>query len=107
MKIHVARPSKYSPGFRADAVALWQASAGRRTFKSVADALNINHEALRTWVREAEGTAAPGKPQAEGAEVEPARLRAENARLLRAEKEWQLEREILRRAAAYFAKEMK
>ncbi|MCX4734402.1 hypothetical protein [Streptomyces sp. NBC_01363] len=32
---------------------------------------------------------------------------AENARLAKAEKEWQLEREILRRAAAYFAREMK
>ncbi|MFD3782175.1 hypothetical protein [Streptomyces sp. NPDC058612] len=41
------------------------------------------------------------------AEAELARLRADNARLLKAEKEWQLEREILRRAAAYFAKEMK
>ncbi|MFD4911520.1 transposase [Kitasatospora purpeofusca] len=48
MKIRVARPSKYSPEFRADAVALWRASAGRRTFKSVADDLNINHETLRT-----------------------------------------------------------
>lgn len=36
-----------------------------------------------------------------------ARLRAENARLLKAEKEWQPEREILRRAAQYPAKEMK
>lgn len=38
---------------------------------------------------------------------EPARLQAENARLLKAEKEWQLEREILHRAAAYFAREVK
>ncbi|MCX4784694.1 hypothetical protein OG369_00270 [Streptomyces sp. NBC_01221] len=38
---------------------------------------------------------------------EPARLRAENARLLKAEEEWQPEREILRRAAAYFAWEGK
>jgi transposase len=36
-----------------------------------------------------------------------ARLRAENSRLREAEKEWELEREILRRAAACFAKEMK
>ncbi|MDX3233778.1 HD domain-containing protein [Streptomyces sp. ME19-01-6] len=36
-----------------------------------------------------------------------ARLRAENTRLLKAEKEWQLQREILRRAAQCFAKEMK
>ncbi len=36
-----------------------------------------------------------------------ARLRAENARLLNAEQEWRLEREILRRAAAFFAREVK
>ncbi|MFH9298950.1 hypothetical protein [Streptomyces sp. NPDC017520] len=38
---------------------------------------------------------------------ELARLRAENTRLLKAEQEWRLEREILRRAAAYFAREVK
>ncbi|MDH6128523.1 transposase [Kitasatospora sp. GP82] len=80
----MARPSKYSPEFRADAVALWQASVGRRTFKSVASDLNINHETLRTWVREAEGTASSGGGlQGGGAEDELARLRAENARLVR------------------------
>ncbi len=42
-----------------------------------------------------------------GAGDELIRLRAENARLLKAEQEWRLEREILRRAAAYFAREMK
>lgn len=100
----MARPSKYNAEFRSDAVALWRASAGRRTFKDVAADLNVNPETLRTWVREAEGATTPG-PQ--DAQAELARLRAENARLLKAEKEWQLEREILRRAAQYFAKEMK
>jgi transposase len=38
---------------------------------------------------------------------ELARLRAENTRLLKTEKEWQLERRILRRAAAYFAREVR
>jgi transposase len=33
--------------------------------------------------------------------------RAELQRLRRAEREWQLEREILRKAAQFFAKEMK
>ena len=82
------------------------ASAGRRTFKDVAADLNVNPETLRTWVRDADG-----RPASAGAsqdtEAELARLRAENARLAKAEKEWQPEREILRRAAACLAQEMK
>ena len=102
----MARPSKYSAEFRSDAIALWRASAGRRTFKDIAADLNVNPETLRTWVRDADG-----RPVTAGAsqdtEAELAWLRAENARLAKAEKEWHLEREILRRAAAYFAREMK
>ncbi|WP_413751948.1 IS3 family transposase [Streptomyces sp. R-74717] len=81
----MARPSKYSAEFRSDAIALWRASAGRRTFKDVAADLNVNPETLRTWVRDADG-----RPVAAGAsqdtEAELARLRAENARLAKAEK---------------------
>ncbi|MFD6555286.1 transposase [Streptomyces sp. NPDC058398] len=102
----MARLSKYSAEFRSDAIALWRASAGRRTFRDVAADLNVNPETLRTWVCDADvPPAAVGA--SDGAEGELARLRAENARLLKNEKEWQLEREILRRAAAYFAREMK
>ncbi|MGI5135681.1 transposase [Streptomyces sp. CA-106110] len=102
----MARPSKYSAEFRSDAIALWRASADRRTFKDVAADLNVNPETLRTWVRDADGRPAAAGA-GEGPEGELARLRAENARLAKAEKEWHLEREILRRAAAYFAREMK
>ncbi|MDJ0347361.1 transposase [Streptomyces sp. H10-C2] len=104
----MARPSKFSPEFRSDAIALWRASAGRRTYRDVATDLNVNPETLRVWVRDVDGPPADGGKVTPGdAEAEPARLRAETARLLKAEKEWQREREILRRAAAYFAKEMK
>ena len=74
--------SKYSPEFRVDAVALYHAGPGR-TYASV---------------REAEQAAVPGA-------VESTALEREN-RLLRARvKELELEREILRRAAKYFAGE--
>lgn len=70
--------------------------------------LGITSESLRTWVRKDDSQAAPGRRNAGGSEAEElARLRAENARLLKAEKEWQLKLEILRRAAAYFAREVK
>lgn len=70
---------------------------------------NPNREELRKRrVRKDEAQAAFGHGDAGGSEAEElARLRAENTRLLKAEKEWHLEREILRRAAAYFAREVK
>ncbi|MFE2839440.1 IS3 family transposase [Streptomyces mirabilis] len=81
----MARPSKYSAEFRSDAIALWRASAGRRTFKDVAADLNVTPETLRTWVRDADGrSASAGASQ--DTEAELARLRAENARLAKAEK---------------------
>jgi transposase len=75
----------------------------------VAADLGITAESLRTWGRkENEFQALPERREAGGSPAaELARLRAENARLLKAEKEWQLEREILRRAAAYVAREVK
>jgi transposase len=89
--------SKYSPEFRADAVALCRSSPGR-TYASVAQDLGVNHETLRVWVREAEQAAAPGA-------VESTALERENRQLKARVKELELEREILRRAAKYFAGE--
>ncbi|SEB31203.1 transposase [Rhodococcus koreensis] len=109
--VEVGRQSLYTEEFRKDAVALYRAADGKRTYAAVAADVGISGETLRTWVRK--DTARNGRSQdrstgADGTEAdELARLRAENARLRGAEKEWQLEREILRRAAAYFAKEVK
>ncbi|WP_413254373.1 transposase [Streptomyces europaeiscabiei] len=89
--------SKYSPEFRADAVALYQATPGG-TYASVAKDLGVNHETLRTWVRDARQGARPGAVEATAMEKENRQLRARV-------KELELEREILRRAAKYFAAE--
>lgn len=107
--VQVGRKSPYPQEFRKDAVALYRAAGGKRTYAAVAADLGITAESLRTWVRkENESQALPERREADGSPAEElARLRAENARLLKAEKEWQLEREILRRAAAYFAREVK
>ncbi|MGW7201774.1 hypothetical protein [Streptomyces chryseus] len=61
-------------------------------------------ETLRSWVRQADEHA--GRAHSHGEQSAESRDE-ELARLCKAEKEWQLEREILRRARAYFAKEMK
>ena len=89
--------SKYSPEFRADAVALYHAGPGR-TYASVANDLGVNHETLRVWVRDAEAAAAPGA-------AESTALAKENRQLKARVRELELEREILRRAAKYFAGE--
>ncbi|KYG51421.1 transposase [Streptomyces sp. WAC04657] len=104
----MGRKSPYPEEFRKDAVALYRAAAGKRTYAAVAADPGITAESLRTWVRKDEARAVPGRRDAGGSEAEDlARLRAENARLLKAEKEWHFEREILRRADAYFAREVK
>jgi transposase len=95
----VPRPSKYPEEFRRDAVALVRSSP-ERTVAEVARELGVNHETLRQWVigadrQQAAQGAGLGRAQLE----ELKRLREENAEL-------KLEKEILRKAAQYFAKEM-
>ncbi len=107
----VGRKSPYPEEFRNDAVALYRSAGGKRTYAAVAADVGVTGETLRSWVRQADEQAGRyhgrGDQSAESREEELARLRAEIGRLRKAEKEWELEREILRRAAAYFAKEMK
>jgi transposase len=87
---------KYSAEFRADAVELVRSSG--RPIAQVARELGVNHETLRHWVRQAERAEQPEAAGEAAKDAELARLRQENAEL-------KLEREILRKAAAYFAKE--
>jgi transposase len=107
----VGRRSPYPAEFRNDAVALYRAAGGKRTYAAVAADVGVTGETLRSWVRQADEQAGRasscGEGPTESRDEELARLRAENGRLRKAEKEWELEREILRRAAQYFAKEMR
>ncbi|RSN18893.1 hypothetical protein DMC61_40730 [Amycolatopsis sp. WAC 04169] len=92
----VSRSSKYPEQFRRDAVELVESSD--RPLRQIARELGVNHETLRSWVNKAkEEAAAPAEDPAVTDEVQ--RLRRQVAEL-------QKEKEILRKAAAYFAKEM-
>ncbi|MFD0228131.1 IS3 family transposase [Streptomyces hirsutus] len=84
----MGRKSPYPEEFRKDAVALYRAANGKRTYAAVAADLGITAESLRTWVRkENESQTVPEHRDAGVSEAgELARLRAENARLLKAEK---------------------
>ncbi|MFB6992772.1 transposase, partial [Streptomyces sp. NPDC056304] len=82
----MGRKSPYPEESRKDAVALYRAAAGKRTYAAVAADLGITAESLRTWVRKDETQAAPEGSVSAAEEL--ARLRVENARLLKAEQEW-------------------
>ena len=94
----VSGKSKYPEQFRKDAVAL--ARSSNRPLRQVARELGVNHETLRNWVRTAEQTQTG--PADATAAVDQAELRALRKRVA----ELELEKDILRKAAAYFATEM-
>lgn len=96
----VPRPSKYPEQFRHDAVELVRSSG--RTLRDVGRELGVNHETLRNWVNAAKRAEQHGAGRGEmnpGEREELRRLRSKVAEL-------ELEKEILRKAAQYFAKEM-
>jgi transposase len=86
----------YPPEFRREAVALFRRSG--RSLREIANDLGVSNESLRIWVRQAAVDVGeqPGLSMEEHEELR--RLRRE-VRVLREE------REILKKAAAFFAKE--
>jgi len=94
----VSRSSKYPEQFRRDAIELVRSSD--RPLRQIARELGVNHETLRSWVNTAKREAEVGPPAEDPAVTdEVQRLRKQVAEL-------QKEKEILRKAAAYFAREM-
>lgn len=91
-------PPRYPDAFRAEAVELVRTA--ERSIPQIARDLGINEQTLRTWVKRAEIDAGRGQPGelTTDERAELTRLRREN-RLL------QQEKEILKKAAAWFAKE--
>ena len=84
--------------FKAEAVRL--CGVGDRSVGQVARDLDLTETSLREWVRQAEVDAANGSPDtlATAEREELIRLRKQVKRL-------EIEREILKKAAAFFAKE--
>ena len=95
------RPSKYPEQFRRDAVELVRSSG--RSLREVGKELGVNHETLRNWVNAAKRA---GAGQRDGVEQISADERDELRRLRKKVAELELEKEILRKATQYFAKEM-
>jgi transposase len=100
----------YSEEFKADAVALYVSDPGS-TYASVAKDLGVNRETLRLWVKQARRARAgehrrDRRREADaGPVVSEAVLEEENRQLRKMVRELETERDILRRAAKYFAGE--
>lgn len=88
----------FTPEFKADAVRL--VTDEKYTFQAAAKALGVGEQSLRKW----HAKLAP-KPRPCGENATLDELQDENKRLRRELKRAELEREILKKATAYFAKE--
>jgi transposase len=97
----MGRPSKYSPEFREQAVELVRATG--KTVAEIARDLQINDTTLGNWCR-ADRTER-GEPDTSGLLPLTAAERAELTRLRRENAKLKTEREILKKAAAFFATE--
>ena len=97
----MGRQSKYSLEFREQAVELVRASD--KTVAEVARDLSINDTTLGNWVKA--DNAERGVPDRSGLLPLTAAERAELTRLRRENAKLKVEREILKKAAAFFAKE--
>jgi len=90
------RPRRaFTPEFKAETVRL--VKSGGKSIPQVAKDLDLTESALRGWIEKAEEQSLPGALTVDERE-ELKRLRKENKRL-------EMEREILKKAAAFFAKE--
>ncbi len=95
----MGRPSRFPPEFRREAVELVESSD--RSITEVAESLGISPTTLGNWMRahrDAEARAADPDGLTESEREELKRLRRENTDL-------RIDREVLRKAAAYFARE--
>ena len=95
----MGRPSKYPEEFRREAVELVRESGRARA--EIARGLGVSDNTLRNWVnadREQQRRAVDPDALSEGELAELKRLRKENLEL-------KTDREILRKAAAFFARE--
>ena len=91
------RPT-YSDEFKRDAVRLVVEEG--YSFRAACEAVGVCDATLRAWHRK---LAPPPEPCGDNATVDE--LKAENARLRKQLRRTELEREILKKATAYFAKE--
>ena len=106
------QPRIFTQAFRADALAVYR--QGGRSFRRLAADLGLHESTLRNWYnrdemkrskKKAQQRASGTTPSTETSEEKARRLERENVRLQREVEQLKEDREILKKAAAFFAKE--
>jgi transposase len=87
------RPPRYTPEFKHEAVRMVRSSPD--SLAKIARDVGVSQQSLRTWVQAARPDSSPPVTDDERAELR--RLRREN-------RELRMERDILKKATAFFAK---
>jgi transposase len=95
------RPKQYSSEYKANAARLCLSSG--KPIAHVAQELGVGYQTLYTWVREAEGKGKGKEPAAPPSPQTPAQLSAEVRRLRKENARLKMERDFLKKAAAFFA----
>mgnify|MGYP002641576572 CR=1 FL=1 len=90
------RSRLYTPEFKSEAVRLVKENG--RTISDVAESLGVSYEALRKWTHLRDGNDAATEGMSASDQDELQRLRRENRQLRE-------EREILKKATAFFVQE--
>ena len=108
--MRVGNQKRYDETFREEALALLKRSD--RTLNAVAADLGLNANTLRYWYKadmakkgKKPAGASPKPPASESVDDRLARLERENAALKKKVDELEMDRAILKKAAAFFAKE--
>ena len=96
----------YPPQFKADAVALYHSRPGASAAQVARD-LGVYPATLLAWIKAADEPGEPARGSADAEAPTGSLVEAENRALRRRVAELEEEREILRRAAKYFAGETK
>jgi transposase len=101
MGVHMARKrKKYTPELKAAAVKLVKESAGSKLVSSIARDVDVPESCLHLWVKQHDVDAGKGS-----ADALTTTEKQELAQLRRENRELRMERDFLKKAAAFFAKE--
>lgn len=92
----VSKKLKFTNEFKEEAMKL--VTLQGYTQQAAADSLGLSSKNISRWLRESKGNSVIKKPVLSAEQIELEQLRKENKRL-------KLEREILKKAAAFFANE--